>query len=153
MILCSLNLGLETILAFFFISKFLATSALLWCLDSRCKNRSLDRNCKDISTGDFYMDDRANFYHLSRFLSRDPAFTGSVGSADPPDFLKLYYENQGPREDHKSGGSETSNLPEICPSNPKIRFLLHFYTTISKSQGGQLTPLTPCSRGPCLFQS
>ena len=57
------------------------------------------------------------------------------------------YIEQGPREDQKSRGSETSNLPKIYPSNPKINFLLHFHNTISKSQGGQLTPLTP---GPVL---
>ena len=51
----------------------------------------------------------------------------------------------------KSGGSETSNLPKIDPSNPKVHFLLHFHIKISKSQGGQLTPLTPCSRGPCNY--
>ena len=32
-------------------------------------------------------------FFFSIFMSRDFASTGSVGSADPPDFLKLYYEN------------------------------------------------------------
>ena len=52
------------------------------------------------------------------------------------------------RTKSQSGGSETSNLPKFYPSNPKIYFLLHFHIIISKSQGGQLTPLTPYSRGP-----
>ena len=55
---------------------------------------------------------------------------------------------QVPREDKKSWGSKISNLPKIYPSWPRNHFLLLFYITISKSQGGQLTPLTPCSRGP-----
>ena len=58
---------------------------------------------------------------------------------------------QRPREDRKSGGSGTSYLPNFYLSNPKIHFLLHFHIIISKSQGGQLTPLTPCSRGPCFL--
>ena len=56
--------------------------------------------------------------------------------------LNMHRYIQGPREDQKSAGSETSNLPKLYSSNQKIHFLLHFHITISKSQGGQLTPLT-----------
>ena len=51
----------------------------------------------------------------------------------------IFCQDQGPHEYQMSGGSETSNLPKIDPSNPKIHFLLHFHITILKSQGGQLT--------------
>ena len=53
-----------------------------------------------------------------------------------------YTDRQGPREDQKSRGSETSNLPKNYHSNKKKLLLLHFYITILKSQRGQLTPLT-----------
>ena len=38
----------------------------------------------------------------------------------------LTHFTQGPREDQKSGGSETSNLPKIYPLNPKNALFIGF---------------------------
>ena len=57
---------------------------------------------------------------------------------------------QGPRKLKKSVGAKTQMFLKNDPLNSNFCFLLHFYTTIFKSQWVQMHPLHPLLRGPCL---
>ena len=52
-----------------------------------------------------------------------------------------------------SSKSQGGQKAQFAPNFQEIHFLLHFYVTIFwifQSQGGQLTPLTPQLRRPCI---
>ena len=51
--------------------------------------------------------------------------------------------SQGPREDQKSWGSETSNLPKIYPSNPKKKLFIAFSYYNFKKSAGSADPADP----------
>ena len=50
-----------------------------------------------------------------------------------------------------SVGAKTQKFLKNDPLNSNFCFLLHFYTTIFKSQWVQMHPLHPLLRGPCIF--
>ena len=58
---------------------------------------------------------------------------------------------QGPRKLKKSVGAKTQKFLKNDPLNSNFCFLLHFYTTIFKSQWVQMHPLHPLLRGPWIM--